>query len=117
MHREVLRLHGVCIEGLKVDHKDGNSLDNRLSNLRVATDMQSAANRRMRKDNQTGYKGVYRRNNKFISQVRFNGVIVHTSRFITAKQAAHDYDHFARFYYGEFATLNFPKEGEQSAIY
>lgn len=45
--------------GMLPDHRNRNPLDNRRSNLRVATPRQNAINRSMRSDNKSGYKGVY----------------------------------------------------------
>ena len=42
LHREVMGLSPG--DGLEVDHRDGNKLDNRRSNLRVATRQQNAQN-------------------------------------------------------------------------
>jgi HNH endonuclease/AP2 domain len=41
-----------------IDHRDGNSTNNRWSNLRLATVSQNNANRRRPRHNTSGYKGV-----------------------------------------------------------
>lgn len=42
-----------------LDHKDGDPANNRLSNLREATRNQNAHNRKMGRDNTSGFKGVF----------------------------------------------------------
>ena len=54
MHREIIG----ASEGVEVDHRDGNKLDNRRKNLRVATKSQNQANARKHRDNKSGFKGV-----------------------------------------------------------
>src|SRR3954471_10677466 len=55
MHREIL---GAPV-GAQVDHKNRNKLDNRRCNLRIATSSENIVNSSLRKDNTTGYRGVY----------------------------------------------------------
>jgi hypothetical protein len=43
---------------LMVDHRDTNRLNNRIDNLRLATNSQNQANRGLPSTNTTGYKGV-----------------------------------------------------------
>jgi hypothetical protein len=56
-----LRMHRLIMnatEGQIVDHINGDTLDNRRSNLRVVTPSQNAMNRRRRSDNASGCVGV-----------------------------------------------------------
>ena len=56
MHRYLLG----CPDGLEVDHKNGNGLDNRRSNIRIATRSQNRANTGLQINNISGVKGVCR---------------------------------------------------------
>lgn len=63
-HRTSLKLHRVVMglesgDGLEVDHRDGNKLDNRRSNLRVATRSQNSQNRHARRTvGSSSFRGV-----------------------------------------------------------
>jgi hypothetical protein len=46
-------------EDMMVDHEDGNTKNNRWKNLRLATDIENAANRRRRQQTLSGAKGVH----------------------------------------------------------
>lgn len=56
MHRLILGLPKGNVP--EVDHKNGNRLDNRRSNIRVATRFQNAQNLKVRSDNKSGFRGV-----------------------------------------------------------
>jgi len=52
-----------------VDHKDGNSLNNKVENLRYVTENQSAQNRKVKTTNNSGVSGVYfrrKRNHTYV---------------------------------------------------
>lgn len=91
-----------------VDHKNGNTLDNRKSNLRFATIAENARNRPFQKNNKTGYKGVYPRKDAstFRAQIRYQGKKYGLGSYKTAKEAALAYNNAAVKFYGEFAWLN-----------
>lgn len=88
-----------------VDHINGNGLDNRRSNLRIATSLENSQNRKMRIDNSTGFKGVcYRqKENKYYAHIRINGKVKHLGSFFKAEDAHQAYCIAARKYFGEFA--------------
>jgi hypothetical protein len=44
---------------MHVDHINGDSTDNRICNLRLATDQENSQNRKLGKNNTSGFKGVY----------------------------------------------------------
>lgn len=53
-----LYVHGEMPPG-KIDHKDRNPRNNRIDNLRPATNSQNSLNAGLRSNNTSGYKGVH----------------------------------------------------------
>jgi hypothetical protein len=92
----------------KIDHKNGNSLDNRRKNLRAATSIQNGQNAKRYSSNTSGYTGVAwsKRSNKWIAYISDNGKRVHLGYFTDKHDAAMAYNKAAKQYHGEFATFN-----------
>lgn len=87
MHRYVLGLDPDS--PLRVDHVDGNGLNNTRANLRVVTHAQNMQNRRMHSNNTSGARGVYRHQcGRWVAVSRFNGKIKYLGLFDTVEQAA-----------------------------
>jgi hypothetical protein len=93
------------------DHRNGDGLDNRRSNLREATTSQNGGNKRISTANKSGYKGVSwdKRKKKWNAQVKRDGRIRWLGYHATPLAAALAYDAGAREYFGEFSRLNFPE--------
>lgn len=104
MHREILN----APNGMDVDHINGNPLDNRRSNLRLASRQQNLFN--MRCTNPLGYKGVTkaRDEKRYRTKIRVGRKYI-SRYFDTLEQAARGYDELAKQYFGDFARLNFPE--------
>ena len=91
----------------RTDHDDRNTTNNRINNLRPATDSQNQANARRRSDNKSGYKGVhwYVRSRKWCSAIKVNGKRVHLGYFRSPQEAHAAYCAAATKNYGEFACF------------
>lgn len=117
MHRLIL---AASCEGLWVDHKNGNGLDNRRENLRVCTPAQNHQNAPGWITRKCAYKGVSkvkRVNGKnggkpWEARICVNRKQAVVGLFKTPKEAALAYDSKARLLHGRFARLNFPLTGE-----
>ena len=94
-----------CPDGYEVDHIDGDGLNNRRSNLRVATHSQNCANRKMRSDNKSGYKGVSwnKQMQKWHAQCRYLGKNYRLGYFDDVLDAAKAYQGKQLELYKEFA--------------
>jgi hypothetical protein len=96
-----------------VDHINGNPLDNRRSNLRLATHIQNQWNTHRPTHKKAGFRGVYRHNNFWLAQICFFGKKIRAYNFETPEEAARYRDKLAIQYHGEFAVLNFPKAADE----
>ncbi len=85
-----------------IDHKDGNSLNNALSNLRSASQAQNCANA-ARWRNKSLPKGVRAMKGRYHARISFQKKLIHIGCFGTVEEAAKAYADAASFYYGEFA--------------
>ncbi|MCP4599218.1 MAG: hypothetical protein GY847_01550 [Proteobacteria bacterium] len=94
----------------EIDHRNGNRLDNRKENLRVATRSQNMANTILRKNNTVGLKGVYPNKKRWMARITVNYEYLHLGTFDTPEQAGRVYDEAAINHFGEFALLNFPRK-------
>ena len=108
LHREIMKPPKRRI----VDHKNGDSLDNRRANLRLATRAQNSYNCRKRKNTTSKYIGVSfdKPTKDWAVQIKHKGKHIWIGRFKSEVEAARAYDKVAKKYRGEFARLNFPEE-------
>ena len=95
VHRLIwLYVHGYWPE--RIDHIDGDKLNNRLSNLRNCDAAENARNAKLSKNNTSGILGVRycTERNKWVATIMVNRKTVHLGRFnrkeeaIAARQAA-----------------------------
>jgi len=90
---------------MQIDHKNGDRLDNRRSNLRICTGSQNCMNRKTI-GSMSGYRGVRKWYNKWQGRIEVEGKKINLGLFNNAVDAAEAYNQAAIKYHGEFARLN-----------
>lgn len=90
--------------GMDVDHKDCNGLNNIRSNLRRATKSQNRHNQKIRKSNSSGYKGVSWDNEakKWRAQIKINRKVKNLGRYENPAEAHAAYCEASKKFHGEF---------------
>jgi len=90
----------------EIDHRDGDSLNDRWENLRLASHSQNMGNQRRRADNRSGFKGVSWDNftGRWVARIREpGGRYRNLGRFENAASASRAYMQAAQTLHGEFA--------------
>lgn len=89
-----LYLHRLLLnpdQGVEVDHKNRDPLDNHRSNLRMATRSQNEQNKPLSSRNTTGYRGVYRYwkgQGRFFAKFEVEGKVWWLCTFDSAEEAS-----------------------------
>jgi hypothetical protein len=106
LHRFILGAE----RGIQIDHKDGDGLNCRRENLRIATHGQNMQNR-SKGSGSSRFKGVtwWSLNGvgRWRAQIGYDGTMHHIGLFNSEEEAARAYDAKAREHFGEFARTNF----------
>ena len=118
LKQQTIRMHNVIWEhyndpipdGYTVDHINRDTLDNRLSNLRLATKSQQMQNQGLRKDNTSGHRGVHRHGDKWHASISADGKRIHLGTFTDRADADSAYNRAALIHHPKFARLDFPDE-------
>ena len=94
-------------DGRKADHENHDTLDNRGSNLRDASDPQNRFNRRKNVNNSSGFKGVtlHSQCGRWRARIGLNGSKRSLGLFATREEAYAAYCFAAQRLHGEFANL------------
>lgn len=106
----ILRMHRIILSapsGLDVDHVNGDGLDNRRCNLRIATRSQNCHNRGAGRNNKSGYKGVcwHTQAGRWVAQIGIGGKRKHLGLFASPEEAYAVYCAAAKELHGEFARF------------
>jgi hypothetical protein len=101
MHNQIL---GRPPKGFEIDHHDGNGLDNRRANLRVATRSQNNANGKLSRRNTSGIKGVFwkKSRRKWEAKIGINCRLIHLGMFADKEEAIRVRRAAAQAIFGEF---------------
>ena len=102
MHRYILKLKKG--DKRKGDHINGNTLDNRMCNLRITDSSGNNRNRKLQKNNTSGFIGVTKpiSSSSWRAQIKFNGKMLHLGCFARKEDAALCYQEKAKELFGEF---------------
>lgn len=87
------------------DHIDMCRSNNRFSNLRAATRSQNMSNSGARRNNTTGYKGVFKNRSGFSARITVGYQDIYLGSFKSAKEASTAYLVAAKKYHQEFARI------------
>ena len=80
------------MENCFIDHIDGDKSNNRIENLRLATNIQNQQNQRsLHSNNKSGFIGVSKIGNKWRAQIRIYGKVVHLGSFSCPSIASERY--------------------------
>jgi len=120
MSREILerKLGRRLTSGEVADHINRDTLDNRRSNLRLATLAQNNRNCRKQLGRSSVFKGVcwHTKDQRWRATISIGEhKKAHLGNFLVEEDAARAYDAAAVERFGEFACLNFPDEHKESA--
>ena len=108
VHRIIWEMHnGPIPSGMVIDHINGNVEDNRLENLRVATNAENMRNRGCTYANQYGLKGVswMKAAGKYQAGIKVDGKRIALGLFPTKGLAAVSYAKASLRYHGAFSPF------------
>lgn len=91
----------------QIDHINLDKKDNRIANLRLATNAQNHANKPLQSNNTSGVKGVVwdKARSKWIAQIKVGGKNIHCGRYVDFDEACAVRAEAMQQYHGEFARM------------
>lgn len=107
-HRLIWEMaYGTIPDRMQIDHINRNPFDNRLANLRLATNTQNNRNKPKPRNNTSGFKGVSfePRRGVWVARITVGGRRIHIGAFSTPENASVAYKRAAEKYHGEFANI------------
>jgi len=109
-----IRMHNLITGWPRVDHADGDGLNNQRYNLREATQAQNRQNSTPNLNAVSQYKGVTLRHRQplrpWVARITIDGKLRYLGSFADEIAAAMAYDAAAQEAFGQFCLRNFPVE-------
>lgn len=100
----------------RVDHINGDPLDNRRINLRICTHTENMQNQRLPKNNTSGFKGVSAWKGRWMAQIMARGKHRVLGMFSTPEEAHVAYCEAAKALHGEFANFGDEPSSVRAAL-
>jgi hypothetical protein len=105
--RETVLMHRVIAQtplGMHTDHINRDGLDNRLSNLRAATQSENIRNQGVRRNNKSGLKGAswHTTANRWVAKIKLDKKQFHLGFYDTAEEAHRAYCEASERLHGKF---------------
>ena len=110
MHRLIMKTP----KGVDVDHKNGDTLDNRKCNLRNVSRSENMLNTNGHKGSRLGVKGVYAHGKKYRWQAMINGKLFIKGGFLTTWEAELDRVYFLELKIGKSYSEICPRSSVSS---
>ena len=106
MHVIIMQHHNLWIPGYGTDHIDRNGLNNQKYNLRVASKSENGANSTMKKNNTSGYRGVWFSKGMWHVGITVNYRKIFLGSYVDKHHAARIYNYYSKLYFGDFGFKN-----------
>lgn len=98
-----LLFHGLDPVDMEIDHVNGNPKDNRLCNLRLSSKAENQRNRGAQLNSTTGLKGVSKKRNRWVAQIKVNGEKRFLGSYLDPHSAHAAYAQAAEQWHGAYA--------------
>ena len=102
VHRIAWALHHGSHPADQLDHINGIKTDNRIVNLREATNAQNGKNLSLKKTNKSGYPGVHFKSNAWAACIKVNHKNIYLGRFANKEDAVIARQQAEQKFYGEW---------------
>lgn len=102
VHQIVWLLNHNQLPDMPIDHKDRNKENNKIENLRLASDQQNIFNQ---SSNAKEFSGVTKVKNRYVARLQINGKKIFLGSFTDKKEAASAYKKASKELRGDFSPV------------